>query len=549
MKVDARRLARHTLEADLCIIGSGPAGLAVAHAFIGRSARVVVLESGNGGRDSEHQALGSGETFGDSRGDLALTRCRSVGGTPHIWNTWIGTERVAKYVPLDRIDFERRPWLPMSGWPFPRESLDPFYERAHAFCGLGPPTYSLEDWAEPREHLLAMPPGGFATGIYQLGCARTLTETRVEELKESGNVLLCSNATVTGLETDYAVRRITHATAAADTGPPMRVSARLFVLAAGGIENARLLMLSNRRRAEGLGNRWDMVGRCFMEHPRDFSCRLLPTDPRGFEDLSFYDVHRAPQGAIRGRLAITEEALRRGRFVNFSVTLRSRPPRASSLSMHAPWENLLRPHTAEREANGRAGASSPNGTPPQRCFDLEIHLEQAPHFENRVVLSRSRDALGQPRAELHWRWRDADRRQHARARTFLFQEIARSGLGRIVAPPETGFEPSAHHHMGTTRMSLDPRRGVVDVNARVHDLSNLFVAGSSVFPTGGFANPTLTIVALSFRLAGHLDELLRNEPRALPEPARKGIGVSMARAFASRSAVVPQGGRIQPYAA
>jgi len=480
MRTDARRLARRTLEADLCIIGSGPAGLAVAHEFIGRGVRVFVLESGNGRPDAARQALTCGETFGDSQADLSLTRCRRVGGTPHLWNTWIGAERVAKYVPLDRIDFERRPWLPLSGWPFPRESLDPFYARAQRFCGLGPCGYRVDDWAAPGEPLLALPSGGLANAVYQLGSAHTLTGTRVDELRESDNVHLCPNVTVTELEADFAGRRITRAIAITDAGEPVRLGARAFVLAAGGIENARLLLLSNHGRPEGLGNRWDMVGRCFMEHPRDFSCTLFPSDSRGFEALEFYDVHRTPRGAVRGRLALTEAAMRRGRLLNLSVTLCSRPPRT------AP------------------------GAPPAQSFALEIHFEQAPHLENRVVLGGSRDALGQPRAELHWRWRDADRRLQARARALLFDEFARSGIGRIATSPSPRLEPSAHHHMGTTRMSADPHRGVVDVNARVHGVANLFVAGSSIFPTGGFANPTLTIVALSLRLADHLNEILRN---------------------------------------
>src|SRR5215471_713269 len=127
MKADARSLLNHTIEVDVCVIGSGPAGLALAHEFIGRGVRVLVLESGSDRCDPGLQSLCGGTSVGDAYSDLALTRHRRIGGTPHIWSTRIGDERAAKYVPLDPIDFEPRPWLPLSGWPFARATLDPYY--------------------------------------------------------------------------------------------------------------------------------------------------------------------------------------------------------------------------------------------------------------------------------------------------------------------------------------------------------------------------------------------------------------------------------------
>ena len=138
------------------------------------------------------------------------------------------------------------------------------------------------------------------------------------------------------------------------------------------------------------------------------------------------------------------------------------------------------------------------------AFALLINLEQGPDPDNRITLSDTRDAFGLPRATVHWRWTARDRTNLARLRALLAAELKRHGLGRVVCNADVAIDADAHHHLGTTRMDRDARNGVVDEHGRLHALSNMYVAGSSVFPTGGFANPTLTIAALALRLADHL---------------------------------------------
>ena len=141
-------------------------------------------------------------------------------------------------------------------------------------------------------------------------------------------------------------------------------------------------------------------------------------------------------------------------------------------------------------------------------------MEQAPNRESRVVLGQDRDRLGCPRVELRWRLSEIDKRTAHRAHEILREELARAGLGRFrsaLGEPGDAWPSGlrgARHHMGTTRMHPDPRRGVVDADARVHGIANLYVAGSSVFPTSGAANPTLTIIALALRLAAHVTRRL-----------------------------------------
>lgn len=137
-------------------------------------------------------------------------------------------------------------------------------------------------------------------------------------------------------------------------------------------------------------------------------------------------------------------------------------------------------------------------------YRLWIDLEQAPHPENRIVLSAEHDRCGIPRAILRWRWRAEDQENLQRVRVVVKRELERGGVGRVWRLNDDPPDSNVHHHAGTTRMDPDPRRGIVDANLRVHGVENLFVVGSSVFPTVGFANPTLTVVALALRLADHL---------------------------------------------
>lgn len=498
MEVDARTLGTPEIDADVCVVGAGPAGLTVARELAARGRRVVILESGGRIADPQAQALNAGSTTGDAYDGPGATRHRQAGGSTRVWNTWFGDEVGAKYVPLDTVDFEARPWWPLSGWPFDRAALDPYYARAHALCDLGRPAHAGEAWESADRPCLPLSPGPLTTGVYHFGTARPFADALLEELRHGRNALLCLNATAIALERDGEVRAVTRVRAASPTGRTLRVRARLVVLAAGGIENARLLLLTDVADESGL------VGGCFMEHPRDRSRRFVPADRALFARCGLYDLHRSTDGVVVGRLTFTDEARRRLELPAMSITLQPlaralRPPLAESLRTR-----LLGPREQPR-----AGWSQARGaTRRYEAFELLINLEQAPDPDNRVTLGDARDRFGLPMPAIHWRWRAIDQRGLARVHAVLAEEIERRGLGRVEAGPEAPPDPNAHHHMGTTRMHRDPRRGVVDEHARVHGMANLFIAGSAVFPTSGFANPTLTIVALALRLAEHLDKQL-----------------------------------------
>jgi choline dehydrogenase-like flavoprotein len=240
-----------------------------------------------------------------------------------------------------------------------------------------------------------------------------------------------------------------------------------------------------------------------MEHPRDLSCLLIPADPRLVERCGLYDMHRGVGGVVMGRLTFTDEARRRQQLAAMSITLQPLPS-----APRWPAAERLRARLLGPRAGVRTGWSRERGDRRSRAVELLVNLEQAPDPDNRITLADARDRFGLPRPALQWRWRAFDQQQLARIHAVVAAEVERHGLGRIEVTAGAPPDPNAHHHMGTTRMHRDPRQGVVDEHGRVHGVANLFVAGSSVFPTSGFANPTLTVVALTLRLAEHLDKRL-----------------------------------------
>jgi choline dehydrogenase-like flavoprotein len=301
------------------------------------------------------------------------------------------------------------------------------------------------------------------------------------------------------------------------TGKEHRVRARHYVLACSSIQNARLLLASNSHVPAGIGNQNDLVGRYFMEHLEMPSGQLVLTDARP-PDMRMYAFEFGRTRA-RGEIALSADIQRRNRMLNASVSL---TPGALASAANAPSTFQAFPpdsmpgfrrnpgsddssESTERASHGQAGSTV-------RYFDLLTRQEQAPNPNSRVTLMREADALGMPRAQLDWRLTELDRHSFRAFYAALGRELGRAGVGRVrmnpwvldTSPRWPSSLGGGWHHMGTTRMHPDPRQGVVDVNCRVHGYANAFVAGASVYPTGGCANPTLTLVALAVRLAKHV---------------------------------------------
>ncbi|HEX6052585.1 MAG TPA: GMC family oxidoreductase [Gemmatimonadaceae bacterium] len=501
MEVDGKALGSGTVqETDVCIIGAGPAGLVVAQALAGRGRDVLLLESGGRGPDPAIQALNDGDVLGDAYAGLRETRHRALGGTTALWNTPVSGEAGAKYAPLSPVDFERRPSVEDSGWPITFGALAPWYRRAQKICGLGPFEYEGGAWD------CSLPASGpvMTTRIYQFGRRAALVDPLVATLARATNVRLCTSATLVGLEADASGRRATAAAVRTPGGPTWSVRAKQYILAGGAVENARALLVA---ADAGLRVATPWLGRGFMEHPRDSALTLVPRSRDFLRVAAFYDQHQAADGTmIVGRFAVCDGAIRDDALPNASATLlaRARPAvrrvRAAATRL-APLGGLA---LVDRWApSGGHGWARQHAR--KRAFDgftILLNLEQTPSPENRIVLGARRDALGVPVAELQWRWHQADHARLTRLREVVARELAE--LGRIEIAGDAAPDPNAHHHAGTTRMHTDAAHGVVDADCRVHGADNVFVAGASVFPTAGFVNPVLTIVALAARLGDYL---------------------------------------------
>jgi len=518
MELDATQVTSgETIEAELCIIGAGPAGLVVGAELAARGRDVVLLESGGGRNDSGAQALNDGELVGDSYAGLRSTRRRGVGGTALLWNTATPGGAGAKYVPLDPWDFAARHAEAPDGWPISYDDLEPFYARAQRCCGLGALAYDASAWAtqptDTRGAGARLAPGACvplpASGgdvvsrVYQMGGRAALLDPLLATLRRSATARLITGASVVRLEVTRAGGVLT---VARDGGDRWTVRARRVVLAAGAVENARLLLL-NAASGRGIEDRSGWLGRGFMEHPRDRALTLHLSAGATHRDLAFYDAHRGGDGTtIVGRLALSASAAgdaSDGALLNASATL---------LPILRPGRARLRAALGQRAgvlgrwlpAPGHGWSTHPAAERAFAGFTVLLNVEQPPHRDNAIVLGGRRDAFGTPLPVLHWRWHAEDQARLERLRRVMAGALERAGVGRV-SIADAAPDPNAHHHAGTTRMHVDARRGVVDADCRVHGTESLFVAGASCFPTAGFANPVLTVVAMALRLADHLD--------------------------------------------
>jgi choline dehydrogenase-like flavoprotein len=522
--IDARAVPRdQTIQTDVCIIGAGAAGITLARQFVGQPFRVCLLESGGLEFEKETQSLYAGESTGFPYPPLDTARLRYFGGTTNHWTGWCQ--------PLDDIDFETRPWVPYSGWPFSKEHLDPFYARAQSLCELGPYRYDADAWDTPSAPRFNFIGDRVTTKIIQLSPPTRFGEVYRDAIARAENVSLNLHANVINIETPDNGRTVTRVRVASLPGNRYWVAAKVFILATGVVENARLLLLSRQVRRAGLGNQHDLVGRFFMEHPWQKSAVLLLSNP--YLPFRLYDSYTSPrhessQGSrptvVKGSLVPTRATQQSEQLANFRAHLEPvRPKGIASLrflvdavrkpSMPDHLSTHLGNVIADIDDVARLGYGRVfKGTTPVHTAELYCGIEQVPDPQSRVTLSTERDALGQNRVVLHWGLTAAYKQAIRRATELIAEEFGRAGLGRVKLLLDDEQAPSqpliGYHHIGTTRMHRDPRQGVVDENCRVHDVSNLFVAGSSVFPTSGAANPTLTIVALALRLADHVKRMM-----------------------------------------
>src|SRR3954447_24779646 len=526
MIIDFRTVTQDTvISTDICIVGAGAAGISIARELLGSSIKVCMIESGGLNYDPEVELLNEVDNVGELPLSLDYNRARFLGGTTNLWG--------GSCAPLDATDFEERPWIPDSGWPIERSDLEPYFARAR-------PYFQLSDHSfDPRECIRSVPElarlrlpvdGGDITEKIVLRSPRTAFGQvyRPDLEAENTNLTVMLYANGMRLETDEAGKTVHSLQIGSLDGRRATVQARVFILA-GGIENARLLLLSDRPNPAGLGNEYDNVGRYFCDHLNMTSGRVLIQGATDF--VRFYDIeglydHTNPthEPVIVG-LQPTPEAQRRegiGNYLCFISETYEGEDSAGFLALRRIIGRIKRwrsPTDFTNDFETVAGdfADAVKGAygyfvneAPLRLYKLHHFSEQVPNRDSRIMLADSVDPLGLRRMRVAWNVTPQDKHTAVRAQWLVAQELGRLGLGRVeieMAGDDDPWPASLHqssHYMGTTRMSSDPRKGVVDANCRVHGMTNLYVAGGSVFPTGGGGMVTFNIVALAIRLADHL---------------------------------------------
>jgi choline dehydrogenase-like flavoprotein len=495
MIADASTIDRSAFDRtfDVCVIGAGPAGITLARSLAAAGATVALMEAGGLEITEESQDVYRGTNRGLEYFDLDICRLRYFGGTSNHWGGWSRA--------LEAVDFLPRPWVPFSGWPIAQLDLDPYRTETDAILDL-PSASEAPD--------LPMRQSGYDFHRFQFRFSppTRFGEKYQAEIEGSGRITLVLNANLVDLRLDDPLSTVTGAVFRSydPADPGFTVRARAYALCTGGIENARLLLNFTSQVPEGIGNRSGWVGRCFADHPHFLIAEaLLRVLVR---EREFY--------------APTELFMEEHRCLNFGLRLEPRwiwpydLPALARAEMEPEQfaillDRLVRDPFVDRSLTERLVLPQPTG----QTGVIRIAQEAAPNPDSRVLLGDERDAFGLRRVALDWRLSELDVHTMRTAVMAFGRHLAEQDIGRarvgdwlLADPPRfpgiVDDEVGGKHNMGTTRMAAEARHGVVDADCRVHGTSNLFVGGSSVFPTTGHCNPTYTLIQLALRLGDHL---------------------------------------------
>jgi choline dehydrogenase-like flavoprotein len=459
MHADARRLQNKTLiEGDICIVGAGAAGISMALDWDQTKYKVILLEGGGFEYDQEIQELYAGKTTGQPYFPLMSSRLHYFGGTTGHWAGFCS--------PMDPVDFAKRNWVENSGWPINKEDLDPFYERAQIKLELGPYNYDMAFWQKDDPAMLPLVKNDsvIRNKMWQFSPPTRFGEKYKKSIVESRNIHLYTYTNVVEIRTNETGSAVTELIVKNFEGRQHRVRAKKFILACCAIQNARLLLASNQQTQKGLGNQNDLVGRYFMEHLEIKSAELWLFKPSPLKLYGFnFGVTKA-----RAELAIHPKKQEEFQILNGTVSLTALEVAKKIKPAIERWNQEDPRKSGDRFFGGYSAAGKDSHIPASGTNSYQEEVGRA-----RMGRLKLMDYL-------------ADRNDNS-------------------WPDFTG---GGWHHMGTTRMSNDPKQGVVDSNCKVHGISNLYMAGSSCFTTAGAPNPTLTLVALTLRLSDHVKKLM-----------------------------------------
>ncbi len=542
MQYDLQSVPNNTpIKTNICIIGSGPAAMTLANALFDSGLQVVVLESGDDKRTKQGDDLNKGFLSGMLNQTTDEVRARQVGGTANHWIVKMAENHKNgfRFVPLQEMDFAQ--------WPIKKDVVDPYYKRLHELYDLGDFSYdSVKPWiGETAGDTLTQ--GAIKSSVFSFCATAYFTQEIPAKIKASQTHDLYKNATVSKLISNETGNKVIAAEVLAPNKQVFRVEADQFIIASGGFGVPQLLLNSkSTAHPNGLGNNQDVVGRYYIDHSLILNGYFDAKDAM-YEKLKFYDMRDIKGVSVIGSIGLAQETKLAEKLQNAEAMLFPKPGlrnynafkslqefawavKNTKPMEHSLWENtknlllgmpylmyiayqkyfngmLLMPGLA---TGGWSKLSQNNFHKRYQIIELMSLVEQRPKASNRVTLTNEMDDLGVPRIQVHMDWDDVDKASVLRTEKLLVDELQQNGFGEFHSYYDKAndklnyYTRTCHHLMGTARMGTDITTSVVDSDCKLHGVDNCYVASSAVFPTGGYANPTMTLLALSLRLADKL---------------------------------------------
>ncbi len=489
---DANQLQQPSLATRVCIVGAGAAGITLSLSLSNLGVHHILLESGDREPDPTTQYLYHGENVGTEYYPLDSARLRYFGGTTNHWTGWTR--------PLDAMDFQTRPWITDSGWPITSEDMKPYYKLSENILDLGDHSFDIEYWESKAQRNIFFHSPSVRTELVRHSPPTRFAKKYGDRLQASSHAEVLFNANLADIECHDSGESIKAVTCKTLRNKEFRITADIFVIACGGIENARILLACRKQHKQGIGNQNDLVGRYFADHRGTLVGLLATLNPKISEHTyrtirnTEFGIADRPNAAITTGFRLTDETIEKHQLLNHAFGIFPTPAEFSD------------------DITTRV---SPITRRPMRLYDVISLIEPPPNAASRVVLDDEKDALDMPRSKLDFQLSPDYEKAGLEIATTIAQYAGATGMGRMninINPRLPTSVPDGRHlygfhHMGTTRMHVNPEKGVTDKNCKIHGLQNLYVAGSSLFTTYGYAQPTLTIVALALRLGDHLHNI------------------------------------------
>jgi choline dehydrogenase-like flavoprotein len=503
------------LEYDICVVGSGPAGISVAKQLLDTDHRIAILESGGLDPEAEYQELNEGKNSGSSFLSLDSSRLRCFGGAGKLW--------AGHCAPFKSTEFNKKPFIPLSGWPISFSDLKTYYKQAAKMLGISyekfyDKSFLGNTFTEKSFKEFNRDNSFISANVLQYSNVnnRDLAEKYRMDFEFSINTDVIFHSTVTQLNLTNNAKGVDSVSIADLNANKAIIKAKIFVLACGALENPRILLMSDKIYKKGIGNSNGFVGSCFMSHPgvggiaqvhKTSSEECISYDKKNNSYGVFFEIssnERSKQEILRHSFGLTpyKDLLDRhtytsGKFFSEGIKLFKNFNLISSIKKFVCEIKDLR----EQEYS-------------PKNWSLGVGIEQPPRLSNNLKLHTTKDDLGMPKINMHWdNIGKIEKDTIVKSVKIMARELGLLGTGKIkftnalLSGESYKIDDPINHHIGTTRMSDSSKTGVVDKNCKVFGISNLYIAGSSVFSTSSIVNPTYTIVALSLRLGKYIKNL------------------------------------------